>query len=241
MTFRKVYNKELDLYGIISSTKALLPYSINRSGISFKVDKDIIESFLAEPYELLHEFDNEYSIERVDSCYIDYQYAEFTENLYISPSGEVYFGINDEAKIIYVLDVNTNKFIENKDELIKEKSKSTCTKLRYNKYTGAFGLHSASGRDVAVYNKGSEIHIVYDYNYNTLDRDEKGMLNSIRYGDYINLEGLSSFNITLADNMKGDLVILNRESSDKLFITRDNLLVLKSYRSRNKSTIVGKL
>lgn len=241
MIFRKVYNKELDLYGIISSTKALLPYSINRSGISFKVDEDIIESFLAEPYELLHEFASEYSIERVDSYYIDYQYAEFTENLYISPSGEVYFGINDEAKIKYILDVNTNKFIENKDELTKEKSKLTCTKLRYNKYTGAFGLHSASGKDVAVYNKGSEIHIVYDYNYNTLNRDEKGMLNSIRYGDYINLEGLSSFNITLADNMKGDLVILNRESSDKLFITRDNLLVLKSYRSRNKSTIVGKL
>lgn len=241
MIFRKVYNKELDLYGIISSTKALLPYSINRSGISFKVDEDIIESFLAEPYELLHEFASEYSIERVDSYYIDYQYAEFTENLYISPSGEVYFGINDEAKIKYILDVNTNKFIENKDELTKEKSKLTCTKLRYNKYTGAFGLHSASGKDVAVYNKGSEIHIVYDYNYNTLNRDEKGMLNSIRYGDYINLEGLSSFNIILADNMKGDLVILNRESSDKLFITRDNLLVLKSYRSRNKSTIVGKL
>lgn len=241
MTFRKVYNRGLDLYGIISSTKALLPYSINRSGISFKVDEDVIESFLAEPYEILHEFDNEYNIERVDSYYIDYQYAEFTENLYISPNGEVYFGINDEAKIVYVLDINTNKFIENKDESIKGKPKSICTKLRYNKYTGAFGLHSASGRDVAVYNKGSEIHIVYDYSYNTLDRDEKGMLNSIRYGDYINLEGLSSFNITLADNMKGDLVILNRESSDKLFITRDNLLVLKSYRSRNKSTIVGKL
>lgn len=241
MIFRKVYNRELDLYGIISSTKALLPYSISRSGISFKVDKDIIESFLAEPYELLHEFDNEYNIERVDSYYIDYQYAEFTENLYISPSGEVYFGINDEAKIKYILDVNTNEFIESKDELTKENSKSTRTKLRYNKYTGAFGLHSPSGKDVAVYNKGDEIHIVYDYNYNTLNRDEKGMLNSIRYGDYINLEGLSSFNITLTDGMKVDLVILNRESSDKLFITKDNLLVLESYRSRNKSTIVGKL
>lgn len=241
MVFRKVYSKELDLYGIISNTRALLPYSISRNGISFKVDKGTIESFLAEPYELLHEFDNEYRIERVDSYYIDYQYAEFTENLYISPSGEVYFGINDEAKIKYVLDVTTNKFIENNEESNKVKTKSTCTKLRYNKYTGAFGLHSASGKDVAVYNKGSKIHIVYDYNYNALDRDEKGMLNSIRYGDYINLEGLSSFDIILADNMKGDLVILNRESSDKLFITKDNLLVLKSYRIRNKPTIVGKL